>query len=191
MPKKGEKCKNLDWRDAEAWKRGMVHGHEIIRNLTKEQRAEYGRKGGRATQERRKRKLLLQELGQVIGHKRVSAKKVKPILEELGLPTDKEFIEAFTADGVVMLAQYSKAMDGDTNAATFLRDTLGQKPKESVKIEAVNARTANLSAMSDEDLLAASAEYEKEFAEVDERMLLTDGGGIEATIAMEGGGGGR
>ena len=42
-----------------------------------------------------------------------------------------------TAEQAILLAQVSKAIKGDTRAATFIRDTVGCKPSENVRIEEV------------------------------------------------------
>ena len=42
-----------------------------------------------------------------------------------------------TAEQAILLAQVTKAIKGDTRAATFIRDTVGCKPSENVRIEEV------------------------------------------------------
>ena len=40
-----------------------------------------------------------------------------------------------TIDEAMMLAQYQKALTGDTKAAEFIRDTAGEKPKEQIEVQ--------------------------------------------------------
>lgn len=39
-----------------------------------------------------------------------------------------------TVDEAMMLAQYQKALAGDTKAAEFIRDTAGEKPKDEIEV---------------------------------------------------------
>lgn len=40
-----------------------------------------------------------------------------------------------TANEAILLAQYQKAITGDTKAAEFIRDTAGEKPKEQIEVQ--------------------------------------------------------
>lgn len=40
-----------------------------------------------------------------------------------------------TANEAILLAQYQKAISGDTKAAEFIRDTAGEKPKEQIEVQ--------------------------------------------------------
>ena len=64
-----------------------------------------------------------------------------------------------TLDDAVILQQYAKAIvDQDTKAATFLRDTAGEAPKQQVEVESVGG---GLSEMSLDELLALKKAIEE------------------------------
>lgn len=64
-----------------------------------------------------------------------------------------------TMDDAVILQQYAKAIvDQDTKAATFLRDTAGEAPKQQVEVESVGG---GLSEMSLDELLALKKAIEE------------------------------
>lgn len=64
-----------------------------------------------------------------------------------------------TLDDAVILQQYAKAIvDQDTKAATFLRDTAGEAPKQQVEVESIGG---GLSEMSLDELLALKKAIEE------------------------------
>ena len=97
-------------------------------NMTPEQRAENGRKGGIASGEAKRRKKAMRE-------------RLEVLLElplKSGKSADLDSIKNFaalkgkniTVQDALMLAQIQKALKGDTTAATFVRDTVGDKPND-------------------------------------------------------------
>ena len=101
-------------------------------NMTPEERRENGRKGGIASGEAKRRKKAMKE-------------RLEILLElplKSGRETDLESIKNFaalkgkniTVQDALMLAQIQKALKGDTTAATFVRDTVGDKPGDSVRL---------------------------------------------------------
>ena len=101
-------------------------------NMTPEQRRENGRKGGIASGESKRAKKAMRE-------------RLEILLElpmKSGRGADIESIKNFaelkgkniTVQDAMMIAQIQKALKGDTNAASFVRDTAGQNP--ATKIEA-------------------------------------------------------
>lgn len=106
--------------------------HTQFDKMTPEQRRECGRKGGIKSGEAKRRKKEMKEaLGILLGMK------LKP-----GKGADIEAIKDFasikgqniTVQDALLVAQIQKAMKGDTQALTFLRDTSGQKPDENVNL---------------------------------------------------------
>ena len=64
----------------------------------------------------------------------------------------------------IMLSAISKAMHGDIEAARFVRDTAGQKPKDQVEIgniDGIPLMRKEMSNMSDEAILAMIQEAEE------------------------------
>lgn len=95
-------------------------------NMTPEERREAGRKGGIASGEAKRRKKAMRERLEVL---------LELPLKE-GRSADLDSIKNFaalkgkniTVQDALMLAQIQKALKGDTTAATFVRDTVGEKP---------------------------------------------------------------
>ena len=97
-------------------------------NMTPEERREAGRKGGIASGEAKRRKKAMRE-------------RLEVLLElplKSGKSADLDSIKNFaalkgkniTVQDALMLAQIQKALKGDTTAATFVRDTVGDKPND-------------------------------------------------------------
>lgn len=114
--------------------RGNPNVREISKLITPEQRIINGRKGGLMKGENFKR--------------RKEFKETLNLLLELPL-TDKtltnvENIKSFaklkgknvTVDQALMVKLIQKALNGDLNAITMIRDTIGEKPAEKVDMDA-------------------------------------------------------
>lgn len=100
--------------------------------MTPEEKREAGRKGGLKSAEVRRRKKAMKEAYDVI----------------LGMPLkggkqyDTEDIKNFAAvkgknisvQDAILMAQVQKALRGDTNAAAFIRDTIGDKAADKVDL---------------------------------------------------------
>ena len=103
-----------------------------ICDMTTEERREAGRKGGIASGESKRRKKAMRERLEIILEMPLKS----------GKNADIESIKNFaalkgkniTVQDAMMIAQIQKALRGDTNAATFVRDTAGQNP--ATKVEA-------------------------------------------------------
>lgn len=103
-----------------------------ICDMTTEERREAGRKGGIASGEAKRRKKAMRERLEIILEMPLKS----------GKNADIESIKNFaalkgkniTVQDAMMIAQIQKALRGDTNAATFVRDTAGQNP--TTKIDA-------------------------------------------------------
>jgi hypothetical protein len=102
----------------------VARNTENLKVPTSEQAREYGRKGGKASGEARRRKKELKELLEIA----------------LSQPCkDNPDIDNWTA---MTLALLKKAKSGDTKAYEVVRDTLGQKPTD--KLEANIDSTINI-----------------------------------------------
>ena len=113
--------------------RGNPNVREISKKITPEQRKEYGRMGGLMKGENFKR--------------RKEFKETLNLLLELPL-TDKtltnvENIKSFaklkgknvTVDQALMVKLIQKALNGDLNAITMVRDTVGEKPADKMEVK--------------------------------------------------------
>lgn len=107
---------------------------QYLANIPPEKLKEIGRKGGKKSGESRRRKRAMRDLMADImvipleKGKTKQANQIKNLAEVQGLNVDTE-----TA---IALAQVKKALMGDTNAAIFIRDTLGEKPVSQLEVDA-------------------------------------------------------
>lgn len=103
-----------------------------IQNLrvpTSEQAREYGRKGGKASAAKKaERKTIREGLLLLLG---------EPLKDKNGIATEK------TTQDAVIAGVIKKAINGDVRAAEFIRDTIGEKPVENVKVTAANKNIMN------------------------------------------------
>lgn len=105
-----------------------------IFEMTTEERREAGRKGGlKSGEARRKKKKMCETLETILGMtlKKGELNDIEEIqsLAEL----NGQNIDVQTA---VLLAQVKKAMKGSVMSAEFIRDTVGQRPEDIVKLNA-------------------------------------------------------
>lgn len=100
--------------------------------MSPERRAECGRMGGlKSGESKRKKKAMRENLAMLLS---------MPL--KYGARDDVEDIQSYadlkgkniTVEDAIMVAQIQKAMKGDTTAATFLRDTSGNKPREGIDL---------------------------------------------------------
>ena len=100
---------------------------------SREKAVRNGRKGGKASGESKRRKKAMKDL----------------VIEMLSLDLTEEFEETLktqapmvlgkkklTAEDAMIFGQMVKAMQGDTRAAAFIRDTAGETPVEKVEVSA-------------------------------------------------------
>ena len=116
----------------------MANEQNLIPNSerTPTQRRENARKAGKASGEARRRKKEMRE--------RLEILLSMPIKDGKGATIDK--IKSFgelkgkniTVEDAVLIAITQKALKGDIQASTFLRDTIGEKPKDKQEINIVD-----------------------------------------------------
>ena len=100
-------------------------------DFTSEEATRIGKLGGKASGEKKKQRKTFKE-----AYLSIADKPFKPI----GTMAD-EITEQFgtiTVDEAIILAMSVKASNGDVQAATYLRDTIGEKPTDKSEID-VNA----------------------------------------------------
>lgn len=107
---------------------------------TKEEQREVARKGGIASGKARRRKRAMKDIISTFG-KEDAPETVVAKLIQLGM---LEKGESCTMDEALILAQYGKALSGNTKAAEFVRDTNGQKPQERVEINDLTKEKSKL-----------------------------------------------
>lgn len=104
-----------------------------LRKLSTSEARELGKKGGKKSAEKRRERKAMKEV----------------LLELLDLPINDCGLDEFsslkeikgkniTAQQAMCVAMIKKAMSGDVPAATFVRDTSGNKPVDNEKIDSNN-----------------------------------------------------
>ena len=107
---------------------------EIAKNLTSEQRREYGRRGGLTKGENARRRKELRETLDILldmplkKGRTTSVEKVQAFTEMKG--------KNITVDQAMMVTLIQKALKGDLSAIAMVRDTIGEKPVEKVNMDA-------------------------------------------------------
>lgn len=105
-------------------------------HLTKEEIREAGRKGGIASGEAKKRKRAMAETLEIL---------LGMTLDKRRKAVDIEDIKAFaelkgknvTVDEAMMIKLIQKALGGDLQAVTMVRDTIGEKPTDKMEVKDV------------------------------------------------------
>lgn len=95
---------------------------------TSEEARKNGRKGGIASGKARKRRKAMKERLEILLGMPIKAGKLKDIEEIKNFAGLQD--KNITVEDALMVVQIQKALTGDTKAATFIRDTSGQKPSK-------------------------------------------------------------
>lgn len=129
-----------------------IEGYPNLRTPTTEEARAIGQKGGIASGESRRRRKTFRESLLTILSMAPDDPEVVEHLKALGLdPTFQTAID---------LAQAKVAAKGDTDAARFIRDTVGEKPTDQMEIGGLADRpiqTIDMSKLSDDQLRALAA----------------------------------
>lgn len=114
------------------------------------------RKGGLARAETMRKRKLLRDIANEMLSRPISVEKSVAFIEACGIHLDEEEMPGITIGAAIVMAQIAKALQGDTDAFKCVQATVGEKPvtQTQLAINAVDARTANLTLLSDADLLA-------------------------------------
>ena len=116
------------------------------------------RKAGIASGAARRKKKTMREAAQAcLAMGLLDEDPIREELEKRGLDT--------TGGQAVLLAQLMRAITGDTEAARFVRDTAGEKPRDGLEIGGFDGRpieSIDLSQLSDEQLKALAASREND-----------------------------
>ena len=111
---------------------------------TKSEARERGKKGGIASGEKRREKKAMKETLETLLQMPLKSGKAADLDEIKDIAALKG--KNITVQEAIMLAQIQKAMKGDTKAAEYVRDTSGNKLKESVELSGgINNPFAGLS----------------------------------------------
>lgn len=116
------------------------------------------RKAGIASGAARRKKKTMREAAQAcLAMGLLDEDPIREELEKRGLDTN--------GGQAVLLAQLMRAINGDTEAARFVRDTAGEKPRDGLEIGGFDGRpieSIDLSQLSDEQLKALAVSREND-----------------------------
>lgn len=110
--------------------------------FTKEQLAEFGRRGGIASGEAKRKKKRSKDILEIFLSMPLKKRKEIDIEDIQSLEQLKG--KNITVHEAIQLKQVQRALNGDLASATYIRDTIGEKPVEKVQAE-VNNPFAELS----------------------------------------------
>lgn len=126
----------------------MANEQNLIPQAHKLTVEEASRGGKRSAEVRRKRKSMREQAELLLSLPLKNKNAIKQ-LEELGIDVDN------TDNQMAMLViQWNKALKGDLSSLAFLRDMVGEKPKEQVSIDG-NITSNPLSGFSTDELKKA------------------------------------
>lgn len=100
--------------------------------LSREEAKKLGSKGGKASVEAKRKKKLMAEQIELLLSLPLKDEKAKAKLQALGIDTDN--IDNQMALVISMWNTAIKGGKSSVQAATFLRDTVGEKPKETIEV---------------------------------------------------------
>ncbi len=115
--------------------------NENLKRLTPNEAREFGRRGGKASGEARRRKADFRRTLNLLLTAEIDSPEWTPMLEALGLDS--------TLESVVNAAMIKEALNGNVKAYIAIRDTLGQTTKSDTDLEEQQARTAREKAQAD------------------------------------------
>ena len=127
----------------------MPHNvNEWLMRQSQERRTEIQSKAGKAAQEKQRKHRAMREVLKELMTLDVTDDRMHDLLTQLGLQP--------TNDNAVSLAQILNAVKGETEAARFVRDTLGEKPTEqyNLGVSGKPIKALDLSGMTDAELEA-------------------------------------
>lgn len=121
---------------------------EWMRRQTEEERKALASKAGKVSQAKQRRHRAMREVLKELMTLDTTDERMRELLQQLGLDP--------TNDNAVSLAQIVNACKGETEAARFVRDTLGEKPTEqyNLGVSGKPIKALDLSSLSDAELEA-------------------------------------
>lgn len=109
----------------------MANEQNLIKSsdLTPSQRRENASKAGKASAEAKKKRKALKEQLEILLALPVKSKELKTKIKSLGIED-----EEINNQMAMTIALYQEALKGNTKAVEIIRDTIGEKPQDNVKI---------------------------------------------------------
>lgn len=116
-----------------------------LNERTKEEQRKIATMGGKASGEARRKKALMKDQISTLLSLPLKNQKLKDGLKKLGLKADK-----IDNQMALVFALYQKALKGDTKAFELIRDTIGEKPADTINNINLNYEDT-LKKVTDED----------------------------------------
>ena len=101
-------------------------------HFTSESARELQKKSAEAKHRNAERRKSLQEIAKWLGNLSVNNKNLLDPDKIIDFESSKAI--NMTVNEALVLSQLHKALDGDTQAAIFIRDIIGEKPKEEIEV---------------------------------------------------------
>lgn len=142
---------------AEAPEKHQYNVENLKHDFTSAERAANGAKGGKASGVAKRRQKTFRDSVNAILACKVQDEEQRKALEALGIDP--------TMLNQIQLAVYGKAAKGDVEAARFLRDTRGEKPREALEVGNLDGKplaSIDLTGLSDEELQRLAAQRAEE-----------------------------
>lgn len=114
----------------------------------REKARENGRKGGIASGEAKRKKKAMKEAFELMLSLPLKDEKANAFLDWLGIPEE----ERDNQMGIVVSMYKEAVTHGSVQAAAFIRDTIGENPKEKVEIEGTINTVNPLEGLSTEEI---------------------------------------
>ena len=105
-------------------------------HMTKEQLSEAGKKGGKASVEERRRRKELKETLEILLNMSLDKRRKNVDIEKIQAFADLKG-KNVTVDEAMMIKLVQKALSGDLNSISMVRDTIGEKPSDRVEVKDV------------------------------------------------------
>lgn len=131
----------------------MANGHDnlIPANMrSKEEASANGRKGGIKSGEVRRQRKAMRENLELLLSLDVKDKKMKSVMKALGLED-----EELTNQMAMQVSMVREALKGNVQAYKEIRDTVGEKPQENVKLDGSINTTNPLEGLSTDEIRKA------------------------------------
>ena len=121
----------------------MANEKNLIR-LSPSEAREYGRRGGKASGEARRRKADFRKTLNMLLTAEIDSEEWKPVLEALGVEC--------TLESALLMAQIKEAMQGNTKAAYFVAQYAGQSSQTDADLEEQKIRTDRAKRARDQEI---------------------------------------
>lgn len=112
---------------------------EVNSKRTREKHSEDSKRAGKRSGEVRRQRKLLKDLFKSLLATPIPQKELKEKIKEMGLSDEEK-----NYNTLLGMTTLNEALKGNMKAVEFIRDTIGEKPKEEIIVNNFNNQYANL-----------------------------------------------